>query len=107
MVIEQQSGNPLAYRIEVRLTNLALPDFDVAEGKHPSSQLPFQVRPARQIGGVLLAQLCAGAQDMARGTEIDAIRTVVEDGHPRGHQVGQQSRKQGVQLRRAAGHQQV
>ena len=107
VAVEQHAGHPLGVGVEPRLGHRAMLDLDVGDVGNPAPDLPFQLRAARHVGGELVAQRVPGAQHMAGRAEVDAVRSVLQDGNPGGHHVVEQTGEQPLEFHRAAGHQQV
>jgi hypothetical protein len=93
--------------IEAGFADRGVHHLDVGNLVDPAANLPFQVRPARDVGGELVAQRGGRAQHVPGGSEVNAVGAVLQYRHAIGDHVVEQTRKVRVELGGAARHQQV
>ena len=103
--VQQYTGDPLRGTVVTGRRHAPAHDLDVAQRGGAAADLPFQLRPARHVGGELLAQVVRRAEHVARGTEVDAVRPVLQNRYAGSDHVVEQTGEQRAEFLGAAGHQ--
>jgi hypothetical protein len=105
--VEHHTGDPLRGRVEPRCADRPLPDGHVRQPGRVATDLPLQLRPARDVSGERLLQLRRYAEHVSGRAEVDRARLIFQNRHARRDHVVEQSGKQCAELLRAARHQDV